>query len=450
MKCYTRRDYLKASALVGGSLAFSPFSIGAPGGGSKLNVALIGAGGIAKTAFGDCKRENVIAIADVDSVRGADGFEAFPQAKRYTDFRKLLDAHEKELDLVIISTPDHTHFAATYDAMQRGIAVHTQKPLTHNIWQARCLRDAAHQFGVKTVMGNQGHNFEGMRLIKDWYDAGLVGAVHEVHAWTNRTSSNNANVGRTFPAEPIPETLDWDLWQGPVAERDYNRTFCPAGWRWHWDYGLGGLGDIGCHTLDIPIFAMGLGYPSAVYMDPDLDFRAEFDGEKPSSHAATYVYEFPATPDRPAVKVYWYEGGRMPKMPEAILAETPERKKNWIEGGCFFFGDRNTLISQGMRPKSPRLLDDWEEIRRSRPAKTTPRAVGNPVKEIIAAVRGEIDGCGSNFDYAVPLTETVILGTLALRTGKRVEYLPEQMAFKDKSLNAYIREPARLGWDYGG
>lgn len=450
MKRLTRRSYLKASALVGGSLAFSPFSIGAPKGGSKLNVALIGGGGIARTAFRDCKRENVVAIADVDSVRGAPAFETFPQAKRYTDFRKLLDAHEKELDLVIVNTPDHTHFAATYDAMQRGIAVHTQKPLTHNIWQARRLRDAAHEFGVQTVMGNQGHNFEGMRLIKDWYDAGLIGAVHEVHAWTNRTTSNNANAAQTYPAQPIPSTLDWDLWQGPVAERDYNSTFCPAGWRWHWDYGLGGLGDIGCHTLDIPIFAMGLGYPSVVTMDAELDYREAFDGQQPSAEGATYVYEFPAAAGRPALKVYWYEGGRMPKMPDSILAETPERKQKWIEGGCLLVGDRNTLISQGMRPTSPRLLNDWEEIRRSRPEKTTPRAVGNPVKEIMAAIRGDIPKCGSNFDYAVPLTETVILGTVANRSKKRVEYLPEQMAFKDASLNTYIREPTRAGWDYGG
>ena len=220
--------------------------------------------------------------------------------------------------------------------------------------------------------------------------------------------------------------------------------------RWHWDYGLGGLGDIGCHTLDIPIFVLGLDYPSVVTMDAELDYREAFDGQQPSDDGATYVYEFPAAAGRPALKVYWYEGGRMPKMPDSILAETPERKQKWTGGGCLLVGDRNTLISQGMRPTSPRLLNDWEAIRRSRPEKTTPRAVGNPVKEIMAAIRGEIPKCGSNFDYAVPLTETVILGTVANRSKKRVEYLPEQMAFKDASLNTYIREPARAGWDYGG
>jgi predicted dehydrogenase len=261
MNHITRRDYLKATAALGGSLMIQSFAIGKPGGSvnGKLNVALIGLGGIANTAFGDCRRENVVAVAEVDDVRGAPGLEAFPNAKRYKDFRKMLDAHEKELDLVIVSTPDHTHFAATFDAMQRGIAVHVQKPLTHNIWQARTLQAAARKFDVQTVMGNQGHNFEGMRLIKDWYDAGLAGTVREVHAWTNRTTTNNANGKRTYQGQPIPTTLDWDLWQGPNTPGEYNKTFCPAGWRWHWDYGMGGLGDIGCHTLDIPIFCMGLG-----------------------------------------------------------------------------------------------------------------------------------------------------------------------------------------------
>jgi len=212
------------SILGAGSLAFGGFAIGCKvkGANSKLNVALIGGGGIAKTAFRDCNLENVIAIADVDDVSAADAFRIFPMAKRYKDWRKMLDAHHKELDLVIVSTPDHTHFAATYAAMERGIAVHTQKPLTHNIWQARTLKAAAKKFKVQTVMGNQGHNFEGMRLIKDWYDAGLVGDVREVHAWTGRTTTNNANAKLNFPAQPVPGTLDWDLWLGPCNERRYN------------------------------------------------------------------------------------------------------------------------------------------------------------------------------------------------------------------------------------
>ncbi len=447
----SRRDLVKMSLLGAGAAAFGGFTIGCTNQSqkSKLNVALIGGGGIAKTAFNDCLKENVLAIADVDDERAAIGFEKFPTAKRYKDFRKLLDQHHKELDLVIVSTPDHTHFTATYDAMQRGIAVHTQKPLTHNIWQARTLQAAAHKFNVQTVMGNQGHNFEGMRVIKDWYDADLLGKVTEVHAWTNRTTTNNAHAKLEYPAQPVPETLDWDLWQGPAKERPYNKSFCPGRWRWHWDYGCGGLGDIGCHTLDIPVYTMGLGYPSAVYMGGDLDFRHEFDDKLPNPEGATYIYEFPAQGERPAVKVFWYEGGRMPKFPAEVHALPAEAKGSMAEGGCLMIGDKNTLFSPGMRPVKPRLVYNWDDISQNLPEKTTPRAVGNPVAEIMAAVRGDIPKCGSNFDYAVPLTEIVLLGTIANRSNKKVIYNPDSMTFSDSSINKYIKEPVRTGWDYG-
>ena len=447
----SRRDYLKLGLLGAGSLAFGGFAIGCSGKSafSKLNVALIGGGGIAKTAFKDCQNENVIAIADVDDIAGADGFKTFPNAKQYKDWRKMLDAHHKELDLVIVSTPDHTHFAATYAAMERGIAVHTQKPLTHNIWQARTLQATAKKFKVQTVMGNQGHNFEGMRLIKDWYDAGLVGEVREVHAWTGRTTTNNANARKEFPAQQVPETLDWDLWLGPAEKRPYNEVFVPKGWRWYWDYGLGGLGDIGCHTLDIPVYVMGLGYPSAVYMDNSLDFRNEFDNKISNPEGATYVYEFPESGNRPAVKIFWYEGGRMPKFPKEVHSETPEMKKAIGTGGCLIVGDKNTVLSPTMRPGNPKLIYNWEEIQQNPVDKITPRAVGNPVQEIIAAVKGDIEKCGSNFDYAVPLTETVILGTVAIRSTKKVEYNPQTMTFSDSTLNEYIKEPVRKGWEYG-
>ncbi|MGB0371902.1 MAG: Gfo/Idh/MocA family oxidoreductase [Opitutales bacterium] len=448
MNVFSRRDYLKASAALGGSLLVSPFAIGRPGlsANSKVNIGLVGSGGIAKTAFKDCRQHNVIAIAEVDDVQGAPGFETFPNARRYKDFRKMIDAHYKELDLVIVSTPDHTHFPATYMAMERGIAVQTQKPLTHDIWQARTLQAAAHKFNVATVMGNQGHTMEGMRYIREWYEAGLLGTVREVHAWTGRTTKNTTNAKSRPAAEPIPSNVDWDLWLGPAEFRDYNSTYCPRGWRWYWEFGLGGLGDIGCHTLDIPKYAMGLGYPSKVYMS-DLDHSADY-GMKKKPEAATYVYEFEGTATQPPVTVYWYEGGHMPKLP-AELGDPKKNSKNYSKGGCFMIGDKNTIFSPGMRPTSPRLTKDWMELRRNLPEKTIPRAIGGPVREVIGEIRGEIDKCGSNFDYAVPLTETVILGTIAIRSQKTVEYDPKSMTFSDPSLNQYIKDPVRKGWEFG-
>lgn len=444
-----RRRFVQSTATIAGGLFLSHFAIGKPGtsANGKLNIALIGSGGIATTAFRDCALENVIAIADVDDVEGAPGFEKFPTAKRYKDFRKMLDAHGKELDLVIVSTPDHTHFAATYAAMERGIAVHTQKPLTHNIWQARTLQKAAHKFGVQTVMGNQGHNFEGMKLIREWYEGDMLGEVTEVHAWTGRTTKNTSNAHRKLPAGKVPTTLDWDLWIGPAKYSDYNEELCPTGWRWWWDYGSGGLGDIGCHTLDIPVSAMDLGYPSAVHVDNSINFRQEFDGKQPNQDAATYVYEFPRKGGKPPVKIYWYEGGHLPHLPESL--RNPKDPKYITSGGCLLVGKKNSLYSVGMRPESPRLVDNWDELKRALPPKTLKRAVSYPVKEIITAIKGDIKQCGSNFDYAVPLTETILLGTIALRSGKKVEYNPATMDFKDSSLNQYIKEPVRPGWAYG-
>ncbi|MEM6912269.1 MAG: Gfo/Idh/MocA family oxidoreductase [Verrucomicrobiota bacterium] len=450
MKTLSRRKFLQTAALTGGSLPL--FHVGAAGqfSKSKLNIGLIGAGGIAKTAFGDCKNENVIAIAEVDDVTGQIGYEAFPQAKRYRDFRRMFDAHDKELDLVIVSTPDHTHFVATYAAMERGIAVQTQKPLTHNLWQARTLAKAAEKFPVQTVMGNQGHNFDGMRKIREWYEAGLLGTVTEVHAWTNRTTRNNQNVGVTFPPQTIPSTLDWDLWLGPGPVVDYHETFCPKNWRWHWDFGSGGLGDIGCHTLEIPYYAMGLGYPTSVYMAPELDFSQEAGLKKPGKNSATYVYEFPATAARPAVKVFWYEGGRLPRLPEQDLGNGAKRPlAPNKEGGCLMIGDKNTLYSPGMRPTSPRILNNWRELQNNLPPQTVPRAIGNPVKEIIAAVKGDIQECGSKFAYSGPLTEVVLLGTLANRFQTTVEFDPQSMTFSDSRLNEFVKGPVRSGWEYG-
>ncbi|MEM9446119.1 MAG: Gfo/Idh/MocA family oxidoreductase [Verrucomicrobiota bacterium] len=417
---------------------------------TKLNVALIGAGGtIIRAAYSTCLKENMICMADVDDERGAMGFEKFPKAKKYRDFREMLDKHYKELDAVIISTPDHTHFPATYATMERGIAVQTQKPLTHNIWQARTLQKAAHKFKVQTVMGNQGHTYEGIRLIREWYESGLVGEVREVHAWTNRTTINNSNAKRTPEFKAIPGTLDWDLWIGPTTVRNFSPEICPSKWRWWWDFGLGGLGDIGCHTLDIPKYAMSLDYPSVVYTKNDLHFDnnlTDNHGAKvvPKADAATYVFEFPARGTKPPVTVFWYEGGNLPRLPESV------KKLPKIQaGGCLLVGDKNTIVSPGMRPSSPRLLNDWMELRKQLPPKTIPRSLGDPIKELFAAVRGDIDRCGSNFDYAVPLTEVVILGTIANRTGKRVEYNPQSMTFKDSSMNEFIKEPVRRGWEYG-
>jgi hypothetical protein len=194
---------------------------------------------------------------------------------------------------------------------------------------------------------------------------------------------------------------------------------------------------------------MDLGYPSAVYTHDSLDFRKEFDGKTPNEDAATYIYEFPDTDSHPAFKIYWYEGGRMPKLPEIVYNETPEMKEDLSKGGIIIVGSENTILSPGMRPTSPKLIYNWEEIKDNLPEKKTPRAVGTPVQEIMAAIRGEIPACSSNFDYAAPLTEKVILGTIAIRSGKKVIFDPDTMTFSDRALDQFVKEPVREGWEYG-
>lgn len=296
---FSRRDFLLASGVAG----LSTFAIGKPGAAanSKLNIALVGVGGIAQWtnpwAFG----HNIVAMCDVDEKRAAKAYAEYPGVPKFKDFRVMFDKMHKQIDAVVVNTPDHTHFPATMAAMERGIHVFVQKPATHDIWQSRTLLQAARHYGVVTQMGNQGHASEGIRLAKEWYDADVLGEVTEVVAWTNRKSLaiyNSAHIHET-KKEEIPKGLDWDLWLGPAEFHHYSKWYAPGHWRWHFDFGSGALGDIGCHTLDTAIWALGLGMPTKI----DIDFHG--GGDKPSS---LVTYHFPARGNKPAVKVKWYEG----------------------------------------------------------------------------------------------------------------------------------------------
>ena len=335
-------------------------------------MALIGGGGIARTAFNDCRYHNVLAVADVDLRRGADAFNEFPSAKQYKDFRKMLDAHDKELDAVIVSTPDHTHFPG-----------HLRGDGTRYRGADPEAADSQHLAGPHAPEGltrircpdrpwaTRATPWKAMRLIREWYEGDMLGEVREVHAWTNRTTKNISNAKHTLEKQSVPADLDWDLWIGGAKFNEYNKELCPSGWRWWWDYGLGGLGDIGCHTLDIPKYCHGTRYPTSVHVDNRIDFSQEYHDKAPKEEGTTYVYEFPARGDKPPVTVYWYEGGHLPKLPESL-----KKNPDIPGGGCLMVGDKNTLFSPGMRPRSPRLVDNWLEVRRELPPKTIPRAVG--------------------------------------------------------------------------
>jgi len=386
-------------------------------------------------------------MCDVDDRQTAQGFKACPNAKRYKDFRVMLDEMHRDIDAVIIATPDHTHFAAAMACMELGKHVFVEKPLCHNIWQSRTLKKAAKHYGVVSQMGNQGHTTNGIRLVKEWYDMGLLGQVKEVHAW--QPPLNNVKAGAfvpstTFPpqAMPVPKELDWDLWQGQASERPFNKVYAPGDWRGFYYYGNGKLGDWCCHTLDAPFWALDLGIPyyaeaKQINPIPDHTFVSE---------QSLVTWKFAARGEKAPVTMKWYEGFGKPEVrPEWGIDELP------VEG-MIMIGEKKTLIT-GMRPNDARLLvpkEEWEEFKKNPPAKTIPRILEEkPVQEWIAAIKNHTLP-GSNFDYAASLVEMAQVGILAQRFGGEINYDAKTMkAVGRPELDIYIKEPARKGWSYG-
>lgn len=450
MNTVPRRYFLKTAAL--GVLAGSSI-VRAAAPRQKVRVACVGVGGMGRTAVQAASDEEIVALCDVDWRERESDDCAFaiaaqhPAVPRFTDFREMLDQKGRAIDAVLISTPDHTHFAIAMAAMAAGKHVFVQKPLAHNIWQVRTLRKAAEKYRVKTVMGNQGHTWEGIRLVREWFEAGLIGDVREVHCWTDRPGLSKVGFLQPPPAGPAkvelePVGLDWGLWQGPVPATDYSSQYLPGAWRGWWAYGCGGLGDIGCHCLDAPFWALQLGLPE----------RVEFVSQQPTPHRpytaprSHITFHFGARGTMPPVKLHWYEGGLLPEVLDGMPKGLPDN-------GMIMKGSRETLFSGGMRVQSPQLwprerMRDYHEVLRRRPL---PRSVaGNPFGELFAAIRGEIPAAGSSFEYACPLSEVVGVGVLAIRSGQSIVWDAEKMQVKGApAFDAWIKEPVREGWSYG-
>lgn len=443
-----RRRFLKASATLGAGLLVAPrtgVARSGPSANSRLNLAFIGAGGRARLNIQGLADEHIVALCDVDDNRAAESYNLHPKAKRFKDFRVMLDKLGGELDGVVISTPDHCHFAATMAAIELGKHVLCEKPLAHNVWQVRTLRKAAAHYKVISQMGNQGHATEGIRCVREWYQAGVLGQVKEVLAWTSGPNFS----GRYFAkpashppaAEPVPAHLDWDLWRGPVnADVAYNPIYVPERWRSFYQFGGGLLADWACHTLDAPFWALDLGVPTAV------EAVARSGGSETCIPDSSVVrFEFPARGAKPPVILTWQDAGVKPtNRPEWGLDELDD-------SGMIMVGDKTSLMTGG-RPDSPKLLPDatWKDFRRKPPAKTIPRIKGGHYQEWTRAIKGTGPVPGSNFEYAAALTEMVLLGVLAQRFGGRIEYDAVNMRVTNRAeLNAYLREPVRKGWEYG-
>ena len=400
----------------------------------KLNIAGIGFGGRGAGDLAEVGSENIVALCDVDEKYAAGVFKQYPKAKKYRDFRVMLDKEGKNIDAVVIATPDHNHAVIAMTAIKMGKHIYCEKPLTHSIWEARQITEAARQAKVATQLGNQGQASEGTRLVCEFIRAGAIGQVREVHSWCNRYISPRG-LDRPKETPPVPETLDWDLWLGPAKKRPYHPCYLPFTWRGWWDFGTGVLGDIGCHQFD-PIFrALKLGYPISV------EACCSGVNDETAPLASVVRYEFPARGDLPALTLTWYDGGLMPPRP----AELEDGRRFGDADDNLYVGDKGKMLGH-------RLIPESRSKEFGKPPEVLPRSPGHH-KEWLSACKGG-KPAGSNFDWAGPLTEVVLLGNIAVRMSQQLYEKGLKLYYDGPNMkitnlpeaNKYIRDEYRQGW----
>ncbi len=445
----SRRDFMGTAAAAMAAVTFVPRHV--LGGANntppseKLNIAGVGIGGMGQNNIRACETENIVALCDVDWKYAASVFKKYPNAQTWKDYRQMLD-EQKDIDAVVVATPDHNHAVVAMAAMQRGKHVYVQKPLTRSVYEARMLTEAARKYKVATQMGNQGHSSEEIRMICEWIWDGAIGDVHEVHCWTNRPVWPQG-IDRPTDTPPVPETLDWDLWIGPAPMRPYNPTYLPFNWRAWIDFGAGALGDMGCHVMDAAFWSLKLKYPTSVeashsYQVPKMWTR--FDNKETYPTAEVVHYQFPAREGMPPVKLNWYDGGMLPERPEDL-----EPNRRIPESGSIFVGTKGKIMC-GTYSENARIIPETKMRAYTRPKKTIPRIENGPgghEQDWIRSCKGG-PAASSNFDYAGPFTETVVMGNLAvLNPGKRLEWDGENMKVtNDEEANTYVKPTFREGW----
>jgi len=442
-----RRHFLKAAGA--SATAFTILKAGsarAYAANDKLNIACIGAGGRAGSNIRGTESQNIVALCDVDWQRAAESFEKLPNAKRYRDYRVMLSEMESEIDAVIVSTPDHHHFHASMAAIRLGKHVYCEKPLTHSIWEARELAKAAREAGVATQMGNQAQAAKDTRTVQEYVMDNAIGPIREAHIWTDRPSRGlhgeywPQGVPRPTDTPAVPGTMAWDLWIGPAPMRPYHPSYAPFNWRGWWDFGTGALGDMGCHYFDPVYRALQLEAPTSVEA---VSTRVN-DESYPLGSVVTF--HFAARGDMPSVKVQWHDGGLRPPRPD-VLQEGTVMAAN----GVMLVGDDGVILTD--------WSNGWQMFPESRareygaPPKVLARSPGHHEEWILACKGGP--KAGSNFDWAGPLTEGVLLGNVALRaqlrddlTQKKLLWDSEEMAFTNHlAANQFLRRDYRAGWE---
>lgn len=461
-KKVNRRKLLQASGVSAAAAGFwltggvTESFAAQPGGGAneRLNVAFIGCGGQGQSDYNNVRRENinVVALCDVDSVRARTVFDANPNAPKFTDFRQMYDK-QRDIDAVVVATPDHQHFHAAAMALQRDKHVYCEKPLTHDVWEARQLRELAQRHRVATQMGNQGTSTAGLRYGVELIRSGAIGEVREVHVWTNRPIWPQG-MDRPKARQEPPRTLQWDLWLGSAPERPYNGerqsngnpTYAPFNWRGWWDFGTGALGDMGCHTMNLPFMALRLGAPSTISADVEGRVNPES-----GPLGCTITYEFPARPQEaaqngvprpamPACRLQWYERRRPPA--EALGGIQPGGS------GCLIIGSRGKIYTDSDYGDNIRLIPSGEVREYRLPSPQMPRSPGHHA-EWVRACKGGPPAMSNFVDHSGQLTETVLLGNVAIRAGQRITWDSAKLQAIDlPAANQYIRRTYRKGWEW--
>jgi len=432
----TRRQFVKRSAFAASALAF-PFVArrNVLGANNRLNIAGIGIGGKGASDVENVNNENIYALCDVDEINGAVTFNKYPQAKRFKDFRVMLEKEGKNIDAVTVSTPDHMHAPAALMAMNLGKHVYCQKPLTHTVFEARQMAEVARRRKVATQMGNQGHCSPDTRRLVELIQAGVLGKVSAIHVWTDRPGTWwPQGIERPRDTSPVPPTLDWDLWLGVAPARPYHSAYVPFKWRGFWDFGTGALGDMACHCMDLAFFSLKLGAPVSV------EAQSSGVNEETAPNWSTITYEFPG--GGAPTKLIWYDGG---KKPAADLVKGAELSSN----GIIMVGNKDTLHVPNYWGTgsfvSGAKVQDFKSIR-----ETLAKPAGferNHHQEWLQACKGGPKAL-SNFDYAGSMTEAVLLGNVALRAGRKI--LWDSKALKVTNLpeaNHFLRTEYRKGWE---
>jgi predicted dehydrogenase len=440
----SRRKFLRTSGLLTAGLSSAgPLSVWAAqrkvSANDKLNIGIIGAGGRGWDNLGGVQSENIVALCDVDDERCAEAREKYPTAKYFKDFRRMLEK-EPSLDAVVVSTPDHVHAVAAITAMRHGKHVYCEKPLARSIHEARQMAEVARQSGVVTQMGQQGHAMEGSRRAVEVIRAGAIGEVSELHVWTDRPAGWWPQ-GEERPGDtpPVPGTLDWDLWLGPASSRPYHPVYVPFKWRGRWDFGTGAIGDMGVHNLDTAFWALELGVPASA----EVKAAGRKTNDCPPLWSIIEM-NYPARGNRPPVKLTFYDGKRLP--PEDLF-----RGESISDNGSLVIGSKGTLYTRTWHGGDSDsnmflLLPKKEFIGYERPAPTLPRTDEHHIEWINACKDGP--RTQSNFEYAATLTEGLLVGFLAVRTGQRIEWDAKNMkAIGCAGADPFIRPEFRKGWE---